>query len=94
MPILEEYYTDETLTNKWIDNPNFPDHDEYKGAVVDYARDCAESTCWYYIPHTSEHSFGIHVAKMAGMPQAVWSRPVIRPASRPLSRRSPRTTTH
>ena len=54
MPILEEYYTDETLTNKWIDNPNFPDHDEYKGAVVDYARDCAESTCWYYIPHTTE----------------------------------------
>ena len=37
-----------------IDNPNFPDHDEYKGAVVDYARDCAESTCWYYIPHTTE----------------------------------------
>ena len=23
MPILEKYYTDETLTNKWIDNPKF-----------------------------------------------------------------------
>ena len=54
MPILEKYYTDEELTNKWIDNPNFPDHDEYKGAVVDYAMECAESTCWYYIPHTTE----------------------------------------
>ena len=54
MPILEKYYTDEALTNKWIDNPNFPAHDEYKAAVVDYAMGNAESTCWYYIPHTNE----------------------------------------
>lgn len=54
MPILEKYYTDPAMTDKWINNPNFPDHDEYKGAVVDYARDCAQSTCWYYIPHTTE----------------------------------------
>ena len=54
MPILEKYYTDSALTDKWINNPNFPDHDEYKGAVVDYAHECAESTCWYYIPHTTE----------------------------------------
>lgn len=54
MPILEEYYTDESLTHKWVDNPNFPDYDEYKAAVVDYAMECAQSTCWYYVPHTTE----------------------------------------
>ena len=54
MPILEKYYTDEELTHKWVDNPNFPAYDEYKGAVVDYAIDKAQSTCWYYIPHTNE----------------------------------------
>lgn len=54
MPILEEYYTDETLTHKWVDNPNFPDYDEYKAAVVDYAMESAQSTCWYYVPHTTE----------------------------------------
>lgn len=54
MPILEKYYTDSALTEKWIDNPNFPDHDEYKAAVVDYAMECSESTCWYYTPHTNE----------------------------------------
>ncbi len=54
MPILEKYYKDEALTNKWIDNPNFPDHNEYKAAVVDYAMDKAVSTCWYYTPHTNE----------------------------------------
>ena len=54
MPILEKYYTDPELTSKWIDNPNFPDHDEYVGAVVDYAMESAVSTCWYYIPRTNE----------------------------------------
>ena len=54
MPILEKYYTDPALTEKWINNPNFPDQTEYKGAVVDYAMECAQSTCWYYIPHTNE----------------------------------------
>ena len=54
MPILEKYYTDPELTDKWINNPNFPDHDEYKAAVVDYAMECAQSTCWYYTPHTNE----------------------------------------
>lgn len=54
MPILEEYYTDETLTRKWVENPNFPAYDEYKAAVVDYAMSSAQSTCWYYVPHTTE----------------------------------------
>ncbi len=54
MPILEEYYTDEALTHKWVDNPNFPAYEEFKPAVVDYAMEKAVSTCWYYIPHTNE----------------------------------------
>lgn len=54
MPILEKYYTDTELTNKWIDNPNFPEHEECVGALVDYAMDNAKSTCWYYTPHTNE----------------------------------------
>lgn len=54
MPILEEYYTDETLTRKWVENPNFPAYDEYKAAVVDYAMSSSQSTCWYYVPHTTE----------------------------------------
>jgi len=54
MPILEKYYTDEALTSKWIDNENFPEHDECVGALVNYAMDNAESTCWYYTPHTNE----------------------------------------
>ena len=54
MPILEKYYTDEALTNSWIDNENFPEHDECVGALVNYAMDNAKSTCWYYTPHTNE----------------------------------------
>lgn len=54
MPILEKYYTDEALTNSWIDNENFPEHEECVGALVDYAMDNAQSTCWYYVPHTNE----------------------------------------
>jgi len=54
MPILEKYYTDESMTHKWVDNPNFPDYDSYKAAVVDYALEKAVSTCWYYTPHTNE----------------------------------------
>ena len=54
MPILEKYYTDEALTKKWIDNPNFPKYEDYKAAVVDYAMNYAVSTSWYYTPHTNE----------------------------------------
>ena len=54
MPTLEEYYTNEELTHKWVDNPNFPDYDEYKAAVVDYTMEKSVSTCWYYVPHTNE----------------------------------------
>ena len=52
MPILEKWYTDEAFTRKWIDNPNFPEYEEYKSAVVDYARDYSRSTSWYYVNNT------------------------------------------
>jgi multiple sugar transport system substrate-binding protein len=54
MPILEEYYTNEELTHKWVDNPNFPPYDEYKSAAVDYARDYSKSTSWYYVNNTND----------------------------------------
>lgn len=54
MPILENWYTDEALTDKWIDNPNYPDHDMYKSAVVDYAMNNCESASWYYVNGTDE----------------------------------------
>ncbi|MBQ9664190.1 MAG: sugar ABC transporter substrate-binding protein [Oscillospiraceae bacterium] len=55
MPILEEYYTNEELTHKWVDNDNFTmGYDNFKTSVVDYAHDYAVSTCWYYVPHTNE----------------------------------------
>jgi len=52
MPVLESWYTDETLTRKWVENPNFPAYDEYKSAVVDYAKDYCTSTSWYYVNNT------------------------------------------
>lgn len=48
MPIFEEYYTDEALTRKWVENEAFPPYDEYKSAVVDYAVDYTKSAAWYY----------------------------------------------
>jgi len=52
MPVLEKYYTDETLTRKWTGNPAFPPYTEYKAAVVDFARICARPTAWYYTNNT------------------------------------------
>lgn len=52
MPILDKWYTDPTLTDKWINNDNFPDHDTYKSAVVDYAKDYSKSTAWYSVAGT------------------------------------------
>jgi len=53
MPVLSSYYTDEALTHKWADNPNFPPYDEYKSAVVDYAFKCAKPTSWYWVNNTN-----------------------------------------
>lgn len=52
MPILEKWYTDESLTKKWISNPNFPEYNMYKSAVVDYSMKYAKSTSWYYVNNT------------------------------------------
>lgn len=53
MPVLSSYYTDEALTHKWVDNPNFPPYDEYKSAVVDYAMNNAQPTSWYWVNNTN-----------------------------------------
>ena len=53
MPVLSSYYTDETLTHKWVDNSNFPPYDEYKSAVVDYAMNYAKPASWYWVNRTN-----------------------------------------
>lgn len=53
MPVLSSYYTDEALTRKWVENPNFPPYDEYKTAVVDYAFNNAKPTSWYWVNNTN-----------------------------------------
>jgi multiple sugar transport system substrate-binding protein len=52
MPILEKWYTDEALTRKWVENPNFPPYRDYKTAVVDYTMKYSKSTSWYYVNNT------------------------------------------
>ena len=52
--ILDSWYTDPEKTDKWISNPNYPDKDMYKSAVVDYAMNNAQSTSWYYVNGTEE----------------------------------------
>jgi ABC-type sugar transport system, periplasmic component len=55
MPKLEKWYTDESLTHKWVDNPNFPDYATYKTAVVDNAiSSSAKSAAWFYTPNTTD----------------------------------------
>ena len=53
-PIFKKYYTDETLTHKWLDNPNFPTYADYKSAVVDpMLTDVTHSTAWMYTQNTA-----------------------------------------
>jgi len=54
MPVLSSFYTDEALTRKWVENPNFPPYDEYKSAVVDYAVSNARPTSWYWVNNTNK----------------------------------------
>jgi multiple sugar transport system substrate-binding protein len=55
MPVLDKWYKDETLTRKWVENPNFPPYDEYKSAVVDYAQSsAARPASWFFTNHTTE----------------------------------------
>ncbi|MCL2478260.1 MAG: extracellular solute-binding protein, partial [Treponema sp.] len=54
MPVLDKWYTDDTLTRKWVNNPAFPPYDDYKSAVVDFARNYAKPTSWYYVNNTND----------------------------------------
>lgn len=54
MPTLETYYTDETLTKKWLENPNFPPYEEAKPVLVDYTKECSTATSWYYVNNTAD----------------------------------------
>lgn len=55
MPTLDKWYTDETLTRKWVENPNFPPYEEYKSAVVDYAKSsAARPAAWFYTNYTTD----------------------------------------
>jgi multiple sugar transport system substrate-binding protein len=54
-PIFKSYYTDETLTKKWLTNPNFPTYADYKSAVVDpMLTPVVHSTAWMYTQNTSD----------------------------------------
>ena len=55
-PIFENYYTDETLTHKWLDNPNFPPYADYKAAAVDPMLDknYVHSASWFYVNHAAD----------------------------------------
>lgn len=68
MPILDSWYTDPAQTDKWISNPNFPEKEMYKSAVVDYAKDNATSTAWYYVNGTEEFN-----ATLDSVFSSVWS---------------------
>jgi len=54
MPTLEKWYTDETFTRQWVENPAFPPYDEYVSAVVNTAKDMnvTRSASWYYVNNT------------------------------------------
>ncbi len=51
-PTLESYYTDETLTKKWLENPNFPEYEDSKAVLVDYGMEYSQPTSWYYVNNT------------------------------------------
>jgi multiple sugar transport system substrate-binding protein len=53
MPVISEYYTDDVLTRKWAENPNFPPYEEFKSAVVDYAANNARPAAWYRVNNTN-----------------------------------------
>jgi len=53
MPPTADWYTEEALTRKWVENPAFPPYEEYKAAVVDYARDYARPASWFFVNNTA-----------------------------------------
>jgi multiple sugar transport system substrate-binding protein len=52
MPAKMRWYTDESLTRRWVMNPAFPPYADYKSAVVDYTLSSAKPTAWYYTQNT------------------------------------------
>lgn len=54
MPTLDSYYKDETLTRKWLENPAYPEYEEAKGVLVDYAMEYAKPASWYYTNNTTD----------------------------------------
>lgn len=52
MPTLDSYYTDDELTHKWLDNPAYPEFEEAKDVLVDYAMEYSRPTSWYYTNNT------------------------------------------
>ena len=73
MPILDSWYTDPEKTDKWISNPNYPDKDMYKSAVVDYAMNNAQSTSWYYVNGTEEFN-AILYSQVYGLEKRPWKK--------------------
>lgn len=55
-PIFKKYYTDESLTHKWVDNPNFPTYADYKSAVVDTTVNTqyTHPTAWMFTQNTAD----------------------------------------
>lgn len=52
MPILDSYYTDETMTRKWLENPAYPEYEDAKAVLVDYAMNYSQPTSWFYTNNT------------------------------------------
>lgn len=53
-PISGNYYTDETLTKKWLNNPNFPPYEQSKAVLVDYSKNFSQQACWYYTKNVDQ----------------------------------------
>lgn len=54
MPITDQYYTNEEMTKKWLENPAYPAYEESKPVLCDYVRDYAVPTSWYYVNNTTD----------------------------------------
>lgn len=52
MPTLDSYYTDEAQTKLWLENPAYPEYEEAKGVLVDYAMEYTKPAAWYYVNNT------------------------------------------
>lgn len=81
-PVYESYYTDAEKTDEWINNENFPEHDMFKSAMVDYSYNYGKSAAWYYVCGTEEFN-----ATLDSAFSSVWS------GEKPCRRPSMNTTT-